>query len=1058
MVSNDDLISLKAIIDSQQSGRTRIQALRLFQNLFGMDSESTISREDLNDLLSSAFLASEHIEELSADSGYRLPLSNFSAEVFEDIGHIYDDPQDPSVLSYLAYSSLNYLMTRKFSNSKLLADAALDRIPVIPRSVQTSDQFRFLVHKASLFLLAARLEDLRDMTSSEHTRNIARAMVGQVPVTELTSGLLVLRSLNNFAGFLKENRQELLEDAWADLNRANQLGRSELLVGEITEWLRLIYEVCLSSYAPRRLANFQCLPDGYLELLLSGQRNAYWLWPSQIGALEAGLLSHDRFVISMPPSAGKTFLAELKIVQRIANTKKLAFYVVPLNALARQAQFDLASRLRRAPLRMNVRVLTGTYELNDEDMAAAGVQESIIITTPEKLDGLLRNIDRADIKEMLDRADLFVFDECQNIGSGKRGVTLEILMERIRFLKPDSAILCSAAFFGNIGQLSEWLGDGGSHYHDDWRPTRRQVASWSEANGLLIDRQWQVSGYPRSGDNSKDVTRIATDLQRVYQNVLVVATSRNSAEKYAGLLAKEVSKLDKPFLSGQETKKLQILAQAIREAIHPQARLADFVEYGVAYHHARLPANVKSQIEDYIADGTLKLVAATTTLAQGVNFPIRCVVLSSIYFGPSPMEALDLQNIIGRAGRAGISTTGQVIVLRNSEWVKYTDHFYKFDDYCFSPPPELLTVKSSLPIEVGTSKDRRVFERTEALDSQILAFLGQGGFEAGDQIERIAQGTFLAKQSPSDVENLQEMVQSRLTQMEEAPRALVKAASPFRLTEFGNVARKTGLGSTATGLIVREIEEVLDADANAFATIRQGNEIDKDKLKTMLGITLFDPENLLDSFAFRAQAKDLFGVPISKLEQNVESFLSAVSHDGDAKSKIRNIIRDADLEFLCRWIDGANYSDLVDFFLKNLKSKPTQTHIDQAIEEAVHSIERYSLLLNWSTYYVSLLLEYLTKEKGLEHPSPELGNLGYYVRWGVNHPLSVFVKDQLEWGSRGDAMALAVLGTPEVAYLPNKELFRATLESASEQELIEILGNAEKAYDLRQRIAFVYKQ
>ena len=1055
MAVDHDLTSLKAVIDSQEQGRSRIQALRLFHNMFGMDSESTISREDLNNLLSSAFLASEHIEEIAADSGYRLPLATFSAEVLEDVGNVFPESQDPSVFSYLAYSSLNYMMTKRFANGKLLAETALGGIPVTPQPVQTQDQFRFLIHKAFLLLLATRLPELRDLTKFENTQDVARAIIGQVSVAELTSGLLVLRSLNNFVAFLEENREEFLEAARNDLDRASVLGRSELLVGEITEWLRSIYEVCTSSYAPRRLADFQCLPDEYLRLLLSGPRNAYWLWPSQTGALEAGLFSHDQFAISMPPSAGKTFLAELKIVQRIAKSEKLAFYVVPLNALARQAQAELANRLRRAPLRMNVRVLTGTYELSDEDLSAAGVEESVIITTPEKLDGLLRNIDRADVKEMFDRADLFIFDECQNIGSGKRGVTLEMLIERIRFLKPDAAILAAAAFFNNIGQFSEWLGNGSSHYRDDWRPTRRQVASWSKADGLLIDRRWSVTGYPRSDDNSGDVARIAIDLQRVYQNVLVVSTSRNTAEKYAGLLAKEVSRLDKPFLSGQEAKKLQILADTIRESIHPQARLAEFVGFGVAYHHARLPANVKSQIEDYIADGTLKLVAATTTLAQGVNFPIRCVVLPSIYFGRNPMDALSLQNIIGRAGRAGVSTTGQVIVLRNSEWVKPTNRFYRFDDYCFSPPPELLTVQSSLPIEADSSNERRVFERAEALDSQILAFLGQGGFEEADQIKRIVDGTFLAQQNPTHIENLQNIVQSRLVRMEEASRPLVKSGSPFHLTEFGNVARRTGLGSTATSLIVREIEEVLAADPNAFTSIREGHTIHKDKLKTILSITLFDPENLLDSFAFRAQSKDLFGVPISKLEQNVESFLTALGHDSDARARIRTVIRDADLEFLCRWIDGAHYSDLVSFFLRKSITKPTQTHTDQAIEEAVHAVERYSLLLNWSAYYVSLLLDHLTKENGLEPPTPELGNLGYYVRWGVNHPLSVYVREQLEWGSREDALALGILGTPELAYSTNKEVFPVILGSASEQELVEILGNSEKALDLQQKIASV---
>ena len=285
-----------------------------------------------------------------------------------------------------------------------------------------------------------------------------------------------------------------------------------------------------------------------------------------------------------------------------------------------------------------------------------------------------------------------------------------------------------------------------------------------------------------------------------------------------------------------------------------------------------------------------------------------------------------------------------------------------------------------------------------------------------------------------------------------APRALVKASSPFRLTDFGRVAYKTGLGLTATTLITKEIEEALDIDPNAFATIREGKDIDRDKLKKLLGFMLFDPENLLESFAIRTKSKDLFGVPISTLQQNVESFLSAVSNDGDARASIRETIWNADLEFLCRWMDGGTHSDLYDFFLKPLRSKPTQVHIDRAIQEAVHAVERYSYLLNWSTHYTSLILEYLAKEKISESPSSELGNLSQYVRWGVNHPLSVFVREELKWGNRGEAIALGNLGSPEVLYSPNKEMFRETLASADEEFLVEILGSAEKANELRRRV------
>ena len=108
MVVDDGPRSLQEIIESQEQGRTRIQALRLFSNIYGMDAGATITRDELRGLLSSALLASEHIDEISAGNGYRLPHASFGAEVLEDVGHVFPESQDPLVLSYLTYSSLNY--------------------------------------------------------------------------------------------------------------------------------------------------------------------------------------------------------------------------------------------------------------------------------------------------------------------------------------------------------------------------------------------------------------------------------------------------------------------------------------------------------------------------------------------------------------------------------------------------------------------------------------------------------------------------------------------------------------------------------------------------------------------------------------------------------------------------------------------------------------------------------------------------------------------------------------------------------------------------------------
>ena len=84
------------------------------------------------------------------------------------------------------------------------------------------------------------------------------------------------------------------------------------------------------------------LGASYLSTLTQGQHQIHQLWPSQIQALQQGLLKSKNAAVSMPTSAGKTLLAELRIAAALnSNPNGCVFYVVPLNALARQAQKQL---------------------------------------------------------------------------------------------------------------------------------------------------------------------------------------------------------------------------------------------------------------------------------------------------------------------------------------------------------------------------------------------------------------------------------------------------------------------------------------------------------------------------------------------------------------------------------------------------------------------------------------------------------------------------------------------------------------------------------------------
>lgn len=90
------------------------------------------------------------------------------------------------------------------------------------------------------------------------------------------------------------------------------------------------------------------------------------------------------------------------------------------------------------------------------------------------------------------------------------------------------------------------------------------------------------------------------------------------------------------------------------------------VQTGVASHHAgHIPA-WKLLIEKMMSAGLLNAIFATSTVAAGVDFPARTVVISNADTrgndGWRPLKASELQQMTGRAGRRGKDLVGFVIL------------------------------------------------------------------------------------------------------------------------------------------------------------------------------------------------------------------------------------------------------------------------------------------------------------------------------------------------------------------------------------------------------------
>jgi POLQ-like helicase len=99
-------------------------------------------------------------------------------------------------------------------------------------------------------------------------------------------------------------------------------------------------------------------------------------------------------------------------------------------------------------------------------------------------------------------------------------------------------------------------------------------------------------------------------------------------------------------------------------------------------------------IEFAMKESLIHFVICTSTLAQGVNLPIRYLIVTGVYQGGDRILVRDFHNLIGRAGRAGMHTEGSVIFADTKVFDKKRD---RRDRWRWRTAKELLDPSNSEP-------------------------------------------------------------------------------------------------------------------------------------------------------------------------------------------------------------------------------------------------------------------------------------------------------------------------------------------------------------------------
>ncbi|NPA47488.1 MAG: DEAD/DEAH box helicase [Thermococci archaeon] len=361
------------------------------------------------------------------------------------------------------------------------------------------------------------------------------------------------------------------------------------------------------------------------------------LYPPQAEALKSGVLKGRNLLLSIPTASGKTLVAEIVMADKLLREGGKAVYLVPLKALAEEKYREFRDWER---IGLRVAATTGDYDSRDEWLS----RYDIIVATSEKFDSLLRHNPRW-VKDV----GLIVADEVHLIGSQNRGATLEMILS---LMKDRAQIIALSATVGNARELAEWL--DAELVVSDWRPVPLRKGVFHDGRVMWDDGSCESFG--------RDWRNLAVDAVRRGKQALVFVNSRRSAEKEAV----EISKLTGRLLSRSERDELAKLADAM-ESNPTNERLKLAIKGGVAFHHAGLTHEERRLIEDAFKDGVLKVITATPTLAAGVNVPAFRVVIRDVKrysgFGWTDIPVLEIQQMMGRAGRPRYDVTGEAVIV-----------------------------------------------------------------------------------------------------------------------------------------------------------------------------------------------------------------------------------------------------------------------------------------------------------------------------------------------------------------------------------------------------------
>ncbi|KAM9517104.1 helicase POLQ-like isoform 1-T1 [Salvelinus alpinus] len=537
------------------------------------------------------------------------------------------------------------------------------------------------------------------------------------------------------------------------------------------------------------------LPTKVKELIcnLKGIKDLYE-WQKTCLNLDS-VQQRRNLIYSLPTSGGKTLVAEILILKELLCRKRDALFILPYVSLVQEKVRGLAS----FGLELDFMVEEYAGSKGRFPPVKGRGKRSLYIATIEKAHGLVNSLIEAN---RLDNVGLVVVDELHMLGDGSRGAIIEMTLAKVLYISKSTQIIGMSATLGNVQDLQKFL--KAENYTNDFRPVElKEYVKLKDSIYEVDPKEEECFRFSRllnfkysSAMQKIDQDHIVALVTEVIpsQSCLVFCPTKKNCENVAGMICKY---LKEDFIQHKQAEKA-VLLEELRSSGNGSLCpvLKKTVPYGLAYHHSGLTSEERKLVEEAYSAGVLCLLTCTSTLAAGINLPARRVILRSPYVAADFLKRSQYKQMVGRAGRAGIDTHGEsILILQDKDKV-------------------LVKKLVSAPVEICISN--LMHSDGKGVLSLILSVIGLNITNSLEQIRDFMSGTLLSVQEKQVCleRSLWEVTQECVELLKEKGLVTVSTEpqdGTLQVTKLGRATYKGSVDLTYCDLLYRDLSKGLES-------------------------------------------------------------------------------------------------------------------------------------------------------------------------------------------------------------------------------------------------------